>query len=80
MKAQIESLNETETWDFVPKDKEQNIIPGRWVYKIKHVSNGKIDKFKACYVAKGFKQIEGIEYSDTFAHISKPETFKILIA
>ena len=80
MKTEIESLNETQTWDLVPKEKGQNIIPGRWVYKIKHDSNGNIDKFKARYVAKGFKQIEGIKYSDTFAPTSKPETFKILLA
>ena len=29
-KTEIESLNETETWDLVPK-KRQNIIPGRCV-------------------------------------------------
>ena len=46
----------------------------------KHDSKGNIDKFKARYVAKGFEQIEGIEYSDTFAPTSKPETFKILLA
>ena len=46
----------------------------------KHDTNGNIDKFKALYVAKGFKQIEGVEFSDTFAPTSKPETFKILLA
>ena len=80
MKTEIENLKETETWDLVPKGKGQNIIPGRWVYKNKHDSNGNIDKFKARYVAKGFKQIEGNDYSDTFAPTSKPETFKILLA
>ena len=48
MKTEIEILNETETWDLVPKEKGQNIIPGQWVYKIKHDSNGNID-FKARY-------------------------------
>ena len=28
MKTEIESLNETQTWDLVPKEKGQNIIPG----------------------------------------------------
>ena len=59
-------MNETETWDLVPKEKGQNIIPGQWVYKIKHDSNGNIDKFKALYVAKGFKKIEGNENLDPF--------------
>ena len=48
--------------------------------RTKHDSNGNIDKFKARYVAKSFKQNEGNEYSDTFAPTSEPETFKILLA
>ena len=63
-KTEIESLKETETWDLVPTEKRQNIIPGRWMHKIKPESNGNIDNFKARYVAKGFNQIEGTEYSD----------------
>ena len=80
MKTEIENLYETEFWEFIPKEKGQHIIPGRWVYKFKHDSNGNIDKFKARFVAKGFKQIEGMEYSDTFDPTSKPETVKILLA
>ena len=49
------------------------------MYKIKYDSNKNIDVSKACYVAKGFKQIEGIEFSDTFAPTSKPEIFKNVI-
>ena len=50
------------------------------MYKTKHDSNGNIDKFKARYIAKNFKQIEGTEYSDTLAPASKLETFKTLLA
>ena len=46
----------------------------------KHDSNGNIDKLKGRYEAKGFKQIEGIEFLNNFAPTSKPENFKILLA
>ena len=75
MKTGIKSLIETETWDLVPEEKRQKIIPARWVHKTKLDSNGNIDKFKARFVAKNFKQIEGIEYSDTFVPTGKPKTF-----
>ena len=39
-------IDETETWDSVPEEKGQKFIPGRWVYKIKHDSNGNIDNLK----------------------------------
>ena len=56
MKREIESLYETETWNLFPEEKGQNFDPGRRVYKINHDSNGNIDKFKARYLAKNFKQ------------------------
>ena len=46
----------------------------------KHDSNGNIDKLKGRYVGKGFKQIEGTEFSNTFAPTCKPENFKVLLA
>ena len=60
--------------------KGQNIIPGRWVYKINYDSSRNIDQFEARYVAKSLKHLEGIENSDTFAPSSKLEIFKILLA
>ena len=29
MRTEIKNLNETQTWDLVPKEKGQNFIPGR---------------------------------------------------
>ena len=73
----IEKLNETENWDIVPKEKEENISPGRRVYKIKFDSNRNINRFKALFVAKSFKQIEGIEYSDTLLSLANLNALKI---
>ena len=56
--------------------KEQKTVPRLWLYKTKHESNGKVDKFKTRYLAKDCIQIEGTEYSDTFAPTSKPDLLK----
>ena len=52
---------------------------GKWVYKVKLGPSGQVDKYKARYVAKGFKQVEGLDYFETFAPICKTETFRILL-
>ena len=41
--------------------------------------SGQVDKYKARYLAKGFKQVEGLDYFETFAPTCKPETFRILL-
>ena len=80
MLQELKSLEETKTWDLVERPNDKNVIPGKWVYKIKTKADGSLDKYKARYVAKGFKQIEGVDYGDTFARTSKPETFRLILS
>ena len=75
MQEELKSLGDTNTWTLVERLKDKNVIPGKWVYKVKTKANGSLEKYKARYVDKGCKQIEDTDYSETFAPTSKPETF-----
>jgi hypothetical protein len=35
---------------------------------------------KACLVAQGFSQVEGLDIGETFAHVARPEAIRILLA
>lgn len=66
MKEEMSSLKENDTFELVTLPKDKNTVGGRWVYALKeNADTGKI--FKARYVAKGYKQTEGIDYHETFA-------------
>ena len=54
-------------------------ISCKWVYTVKHLLDGSIDRYKARPVAKGFTQILGKDFSATFAHVAKLTTVHLLI-
>jgi hypothetical protein len=41
-------------WEVVPRPEGKSVVTSRWLYNIKYVANGSIEKYKARYVAWGF--------------------------
>ena len=79
MNDELKALQGNETWHLVRQPTDREVIPGKWLYKVKLGPSCPVDKYKACYAAKGFKQMEGLDYFETFAATCKPETFRILL-
>ena len=64
----------------VPQPNGKNIISCKWVLTKKFDSNGKLDRLKAHLVAKGFTQIHGIDYKDTFAPTLKMVPMRLIFS
>ena len=62
MNDEVKALQDNETWDLVRPPTDRDVIPVKWVYKVKLGPSGQVDKYKARYVAKGFKQMRGLDY------------------
>jgi hypothetical protein len=56
------------------------VVSYKWIFKIKHVVNGSIEKYKARFVACGFSQKEGIDYEETFALVAIYTSIRTSIA
>lgn len=71
MKKEIEALEANWTWDLEHLPPGKRVIDSKWVYKVKYKPTGEVKSYKARVVAKGFTQIEGINFHETFAPIAK---------
>ena len=78
--AELASLKERHVWDLVPRPANANVITCKWVYKTKEDSEGNTVRHKARLVARGFTQVEGIDYEETFAPTAKFVTVRLIIS
>jgi hypothetical protein len=75
-----QSIIKNDVWEIVPRPKSKDVVSSKWIYKIKHVVDGSIEKYKARFVACGFSQKEGIDYEETFPHVAKYTYIRTIIA
>lgn len=58
----IQPLEANESWTLESVPQGKRAIDSKWVYKIKYKPNGEIEHYKTRLGAKGFTQIEGIDF------------------
>ena len=80
MQTEYDSLVHNNTWELVLTLTNQRVLTERWVFKIKKDRFGNILKFKARWVAHGYKQEKGLNFTDTFASVIKPMFWKVIMA
>ena len=80
IKAEFNSLEKNKTWLLTPLPPNRKSISSKWIFKIKTKADGSLDKYKARLVARGFTQIQGIDYTDTFSPVVKLNSIKVLLA
>ena len=69
MKEELDTLTKNHTWDLVILPSRQSVVGYKWIYKIKTHSDGAIERYNSCLVAKGFTQEYEIDYEETFAPV-----------
>jgi len=80
METEYNALIKMGTWELVPEPKGRKIIKSKWVYKVKYGPDGEIIKHKARFVAKGFSQIPGVDFGETYAPVARIATLRTLLA
>ncbi|KAI7963842.1 hypothetical protein MJO29_004269 [Puccinia striiformis f. sp. tritici] len=79
IQEELQNLFRHQIWtiELVPDGKR--VMGARWVFVEKRSSDGKLIKLKARYVAKGYAQIAGVEFQDTFAPTATFVSLRLLL-
>jgi len=58
MVEEHESIVKNNVWEVVPRQKDKSIVGLRWIFKVNHVADKSIERYKGIFVAKGYSQVE----------------------
>lgn len=78
--AELAALDKNQTWKVVEKDASMREITVKWVFKIKLNADGEVKRYKARLVARGFSQVEGVDYGEVYAPVVHTDSLRLLFA
>jgi hypothetical protein len=76
---EMTTLDKNEAWDLVELSIGINPISNKWVFKKKLNAEGKVEKYKAQLVTKGYSQVEGIDFGEFFYSVAKLTSIRFIL-
>eukprot|EP00253_Pinus_taeda_P029458 PITA_29458 len=80
MVEEYDSIMRNSVWNVVPRPGDKSVVTSRWIYKVNQAADGSIEKHKARFVARGFTQVERIDYDETFSPIARYSSIISILA
>ena len=63
-------MYENKVWTLVDLPNDPRPIENKWIFKKKTDADGNVTVYKGQLVAKGFRQVQGIDYDETFSPVA----------
>jgi hypothetical protein len=79
MEIELDTLIKMQAFIIVDKEPWMNVVSSVWAFKRKRYPDGSIRKLKARICARGFEQIEGIDYFETYAPVVQWMTVRVIL-
>ncbi|POM64435.1 LOW QUALITY PROTEIN: Polyprotein [Phytophthora palmivora] len=77
--SEYESLMKNQTWTLVPRPHNHKVLQRQWVFIRKRDATGRVVRFKARLVVKGFQPNYGIDYTEIFSPVVRMEVLRLLL-
>jgi hypothetical protein len=79
MNSEIQSMERNQTWDLVKLPQGRKVVDCKWVFKIKPGDQNRPARYKARLCARGFTQIYGIDFDETYAPVVKFTSIRVFL-
>ena len=80
MKSEMRSMYENKVWTLVDLPDDRQAIENKWIAKRKTDADSSVTIYKARIVAKGFRQVQGVDYDESFSLVSMHKSVRIMLA
>lgn len=80
MVEEMLSLHANSTLKEVILPRGANVVSCKWVFTVKTTASGVVERYKARLVARGFSQVHGKDYDQTFAPTVRMDTLRLFLA
>lgn len=77
---EFESWQKKLPWTFTKLSPEEKAIGCKWVFKLKHNMDGSVEKYKVCFVSKGYTQRHGDDFLEFISPVVKYTSIRTLLS
>ena len=77
--VEIMTLEGKDSWIVVERTSDMNVLPSTWAFKLKRFPDGTVKKFKGRFCARGDKQIQGIDFFETYSPVVQWTTIRLML-
>ncbi|KAL7477038.1 hypothetical protein ACHAW6_002859 [Cyclotella cf. meneghiniana] len=80
MESELNTLeSEFQAWELIPREPWMHVLPSTWAFCLKRFPSGLAKKFKACFCIWGDRQVEGVDFFETWAPIIQWTTIQSMM-
>jgi len=80
MMQEMTALEQNVTWELVTLPPGKKIVVCKWIYTVKLNPNRSLARLKTILVVKGYSQVYGLDYVDTFSSLAKMTYVQIFVS
>ena len=79
MQSKMGSMYENKVWSLIDLPDDRWVIKNKWIFKRKTDADSSVTIYKSRIVAKGFRQVQGVDYDESFSLVSMLESVWIML-